>query len=73
MDELKLESAGRVEKVRKALTPPLGTRKGPDAPGADVSESFRSARSGLVQISADLERLRLHASSLVKGAHRTAK
>jgi hypothetical protein len=39
----------------------------------DVSEGFRSARSALGQITADLERLKRHASSLVKGTHRTAR
>jgi hypothetical protein len=32
-----------------------------------MSESFRSARSALGQITADFERLRRHATSLVKG------
>ena len=43
------------------------------AQGADTSASFRSARSALGQITADLERLRQHAASLVKSAHRSAK
>jgi hypothetical protein len=41
--------------------------------GSEVSEGFRSARSAIDQITADLERLRHHAASLVKGAARTAK
>ena len=40
---------------------------------ANVSEGFRSARSALGQITADMERLRQHAASLVKSAHRPAK
>jgi hypothetical protein len=63
-------SSGPVVKARDALANPA-RRAG--APRVDISESFRSARSGLGQISADFDRLRRHAASLVKGAHRTAK
>jgi hypothetical protein len=54
---------------QRALTRPGDVR----AAAADVSEGFRTARSALGQITADLERLRRHASSLVKGAHRTVR
>jgi hypothetical protein len=43
------------------------------AQGVDTPASFRSARSALGQITADLERLRQHAASLVKATHRPAK
>ena len=39
------------------------------APG-DISESFRTARSALGQISTDLEELRRRAASMVKSAKR---
>jgi hypothetical protein len=50
----------------------------PAAPVAQVrgsvdTETFRTARLALGQISADLERLRRHATSLVKRPSRAAK
>jgi hypothetical protein len=66
----KQASSGRVAKAKGALASPARSTR---APRVDLSESFRSARSGLGQISADFDRLRQHATSLVKGARRTAK
>jgi hypothetical protein len=62
-----------VHKTKKALAQPAGGRTRTRAPGSEASESFRSARSAIDQITADLERLRHHAASLVKGAPRPAK
>jgi hypothetical protein len=60
-----------MKKLEQKSPGPVGTVRNADV--ADVSEGFRGARSALVQISADLERLRRQAASLVKGAHRPAK
>jgi hypothetical protein len=57
-----------MKKPAKPSAPPVAK-----APEADTSAGFRSARSALGQITADLERLRQHAASLVKAAHRPAK
>ena len=65
------QASGSVEKVKKALAPGAESRPGPG--GGETTESFRSARSALGQITTDLERLRRHAATLVKGAHRPAK
>lgn len=62
-----------VKTIKTALAKPVGGRTRTRAAGSEVSESFRSARSAIDQITADLERLRRHAASLVKGAARTAK
>ena len=62
-----------VQKMKKALAQPAGGRTRTRAAGSEISESFRSARSAIDQITADLERLRHHAASLVKGAPRPAK
>lgn len=69
IENVKHKSKRQVAKVKDAV----GARTRPDSPVADVSESFRKARSALVQISADFERMRRDAGSLVKAAHRTAK
>ena len=66
-------SPGPVEKVRKAHAQPATPEARPNSASQDVSEGFRSARSSLGQITADLERLRQHATTLVKGARRPAK
>ncbi len=50
------------------LVRPASPPSGPRASAASNTESFRSARLALGQISADLERLRRHAATLVKGA-----
>jgi len=63
------QTAGPAEKVNGAVPPPAAAREA----RIDVSEGFRSARSALGQITADLERLRQHAASLVKGTHRPAR
>jgi hypothetical protein len=60
------ESPRPVKGVKQALG-------GAQSPSPDVAEGFRGARSALGQITADLERLRGQAASLVKGAHRPAK
>jgi hypothetical protein len=65
--------AGPVENVREALAQPATLQARPNSAGLDVTEGFRSARSSLSQITADLEKLRRHAASLVKGAQRRAK
>jgi hypothetical protein len=64
---------GPVKKVTNALAQPATPQARPNSRSLDVSEGFRSARSSLGQITADLERLRQHAATLVKGAHRPAK
>ena len=58
-------TSGRMPKA-KAAQPPTGAGVTPN----DISESFRSARSSLGQITTNLEQLRQHAASLVKSAHR---
>jgi len=68
----KLEPKSRRRVAVKALAKP-GSPPRPSASAVNVSEGFRGARSALGQITADLERLRLHAASLVKSAHRQAK
>ena len=67
------QASGPVEKVKQALAQPARQQGRQRSPGAEISEGFRSARSALGQITADLERLRQHAATVVKGAHRTAK
>jgi hypothetical protein len=64
-------SAAPGDRVTQSEAEPAGKRFA--VPGANVSESFRDARSALGQISSDLERLRQRAASLVKGTHRTAR
>jgi hypothetical protein len=73
MTKLEQKSRGTVETVRKALAQQAPARRRPSMPAANVSEDFRGARSALGQITADLERLRRHAASLVKATHRPAK
>ena len=64
MSEPEQKPTRPVQKTRTART---------RAAGSEISEGFRSARSAIDQITADLERLRHHAASLVKGAPRPAK
>jgi hypothetical protein len=52
----------RVRKVKRVVAPP-----------ADVSESFRRARSSISDITADLQQLQQRATSAVKGAQRPPK
>ena len=66
------DASGPVERVKKALAHP-GAESRPGPRGGETTESFRSARSALGQITTDLERLRRQAATLVKGAHRPAK
>ncbi len=58
-------ASGRPSKA-EVVQPPAGTGVTP----TDISESFRSARSSLGQITTNLEQLRRHAASLVKSAKR---
>jgi len=67
------EPSRPVNKIKTALAKPAGGRARTRAAGSEVSESFRSARSAIDQITTDLVRLQRHAASLVKGAPRTAK
>ena len=65
------KAPGPVGKMKQAL----GRQSGEHARGSspDVCEDFRQARTALGQITTDLERLRKHAASLVKGTARSAK
>lgn len=66
----KTKASGTVKKVKQALGQrPAGVPASP----AEVSEGFRRARSSIGEITADLQQLRRHAQSTVKGAHRPAK
>ena len=56
------QASVEVKKVKGAVTPP-----------ADVSESFRHARSSIRDITTDLQQLRRRATSAVKSAQRPAK
>jgi hypothetical protein len=60
----------RVKKVKQALG--QGSA-GMSAAPADVSESFRRARSSISDITADLQQLRRRAQSTVKRAQRPGK
>jgi hypothetical protein len=64
-------SAAPGEREAMSLAEPSAPR--PGAPGANISDGFRDARSALGQIATDFQRLRRHAASLVKGTHRTAR
>ena len=67
--------AAMVPPHQRAMATRKRTQTAPVAPvKASVdTETFRSARLALSQISADLERLRRHATSLVKNPSRAAK
>ena len=73
MKKLDPKSRGPVETITPALAQSASARPRASAPAAKVLEDFRGARTALGQITADLERLRRRAGSLVKAAHRQAK
>jgi hypothetical protein len=58
----KTQASVHVKKVKAVVAPP-----------ADMSESFRRARSSISDITADLQQLRRRATTAVKGAQRPAK
>jgi F0F1-type ATP synthase membrane subunit b/b' len=66
----KAKASVPVKKVKQALGQRAG---GVPASPADISESFRSARSSISDITADLQQLRRRAHSTVKRAQRSAK
>jgi hypothetical protein len=66
----KRQASGPVKKMSKAI----GQRSSGVPPAsADISESFRRARSSIGDITTDLKQLRRRATSVVKGAQRPAK
>jgi hypothetical protein len=58
---------------RTPASAPLKKAKDAVTPAADISESFRRARQSIGNITADLQQVRRHAQSTVKGAQRPAK
>lgn len=58
----KAQASAQVQKVKGVVAAP-----------ADMSESFRRARSSISEITTDLQRLRRRATSAVKATPRPAK